>query len=379
MSKSIRLGFGITALAKGLKRGSVDGIGVCARELMGRLVNYSNISLVQVNFATKFDNHLEPTSQIFLGRFAPRVALSCTLGVYTLGSKKIESNVDIFHSTDHYIPKLKKVPSIATIHDAIPFEHPEWVSSKYRFLICPAFKKSASWADRVITVSNYSRDKIEEYFEIDRSRISVVPNGVDQRWFNSVDREDLGQIWTKLGLKKSYIIFVGTLQPRKNVERLIQAYKNLPLPFRDSFDLLIVGRTGWGCKSLISLLGEQPKDGPIRWLDDIDNSTLEGLVKGASCMAFPSLAEGFGLPILEAFASGVVVLTSNLASMPEVACGGAILVDPFDIDSISEGLIKALDDTELIEKLKIIGMERAKLFTWDRTAEETSRVYRSLV
>ncbi len=374
----MRVGFGVTAFSRSVSKGGVDGIGNFTVQLMRLLKNHHAIDIHPVSFGHRGYSSEFGSSVYLLGRFAPLVAFSSLTGSAFIGSSNFCKNIDLFHSTDHYIPKLKGVPVLATIHDAFPISNPEWVSFKYRLIISRIFKKSASWAARYTTVSEYSKAEIAHYFEIRPENISVVPNGVALHWFIPVEQFFLDQLRVKYRILKKYIIFVGTIQPRKNVGTLVQAYLKLPPFFRESFDLVIVGREGWGCDSVIEMLRKGAATGQVRWLQYVPTEELVTLVKGASAMAFPSLAEGFGLPVLEAFAAGVPVVTSNNTSLPEVAGDAAILIDPKESDSISHGLMTVLDDSELANRLKLQGIKRAEMFTWNRSAEAMIIEYRGL-
>jgi alpha-1,3-rhamnosyl/mannosyltransferase len=189
----------------------------------------------------------------------------------------------------------------------------------------------------------------------------------------------LEELLQKYELPKQYVIFVGTLQPRKNIKRLIRAYQTMRTQLRQEFGLVIVGRAGWGCDSTVNFIQESAQKDKVKWLKYLPQDHVETLVKGASCLALPSLAEGFGLPVVEAFAAGVPVLTSNTTSLPEVAADAAWQVDPTNVEDIADGLEKILDDKMLSEQLKIKGSVQARQFSWERTAKETVAVYRSLL
>jgi glycosyltransferase involved in cell wall biosynthesis len=183
----------------------------------------------------------------------------------------------------------------------------------------------------------------------------------------------------KYNLDKDYIISVGTLQPRKNFSRLIQAYRTLDKEIQQNFDLILVGRKGWCCDDILEQVKDTSFTGSVRWLEYVPDHDLLDLVKGSTCLAFPSLAEGFGLPVLEGFAAKVPVLTSNVSSLPEVAGGAALLVDPYDVEAISDGLRQILDEVGMSEILKSKGDLRVKEFSWKRVTLETVDVYKSVV
>ena len=377
----IRVGYGITAFLKGVSGEGVDGIGQTIFETSEILFKRREIELLPVTFGSNAFHLLNSKCQLVaLPPFSLLVATSIITGMHFPFTKKLYTLMDIFHATDHRIPKLKKIPVVATIHDAIPLSAPEWVSTKYRLLISPAFRKSANWAERIITVSNYSKAQIVRHFRINEDRIVVIPNGVNERWFREIRDKEVEETLAKFQLLDRYIIYVGTIQPRKNIERLINAYLGFRARNGNKVGLVIIGRAGWGYGRLLKQLkSDDAKKNGIHWLNYVSNNDLEIIVKSASCLALPSLAEGFGLPVLEAFAAGVPVLTSNTTSLPEVAGDAAIMVNPLDELSILEGLEKILLDPTTSSFLREAGRIRARKFSWSVTADKLIDLYKSVV
>ena len=372
------IGLGISAFTKCMQSNGIDGIGVHTQELYQRLKQNTDITVNPVAFGHYATPLPIPNTEI-LPRFAPLVARSILTGQAFPETRQLEGKIDLFHAPDHYIPKLDKIPVIATIHDAIPLAHPEWVSFKFRLLMSPAFKRSGRWATHIITISEYSRQQIIEYFGIPGEKISVIPNGVDERWFKPTDQSTLATIRAKHDLPENYFINVGTLQPRKNIERLIEAHQSLPFHQQKDYPLVLVGRSGWGCKALVSKLEALDSQSNIRWLRHVTDDELTALVKGALALVFPSLSEGFGLPVIEAFASELPVIASNTTSLPEVAGDAALLIEPTDTVAITNAMLKMVNEPGLRNTLKIRGLKKARHYSWDATAEQTIAVYKSVL
>lgn len=376
----LRVGVGVTAMLKGIASDTLDGIGYYSKYLLERLTKCSSICHTPVLFGSikgiNFDHYPDV---LRLRDFTSSIAISSIFRLPFFDSEMIKERFDVFHSTDHRIPFFRNTPCVATIHDAIPFSNPEWASFKHNYLISPVFRNSAKRADRIITVSQYSKLRISEFFNISVNQIKVIPNGVDERWFKGVDSDRLNFLINRHGLSDRYVIAVGTLQPRKNIERLIYAYAALPEGVRNCYDLVVVGRAGSGCEAVVRLLNDSALNSRVRWLRYLPAADLEALVKGAACLAFPSLSEGFGLPVVEAFAAGTPVLTSNTTALPEVAGDAALLVDPTDIEAISDGLRAILDHPQVAADLRFRGSRRALLYSWDKVAKDTVGVYESLV
>ena len=280
------------------------------------------------------------------------------------------------HATDHLIPRLRKTPVIATLMDAIPLAHPEWVTYSFLGLKNALWRRSACWADHVVTISEHAKQELMQWFRLPEKRITVTPL-VDQRWFVTPTTSDIGRVNAEYALPERFFLFVGTLQPRKNVSQLIAAHRRLPDTVRREFPLVVVGRAGWGCNAEVAALNEGDQ-GALRWLRYVPDGDLVPLVSRATALVFPSLHEGFGLPVLEAFAVGIPVLSSNATSLPEVAGDSAILFDPNQSDEIAEAMKLLINDDVLAKKLEF-GRERAALFTWERTAEMTADVYRRVL
>ena len=376
----MRLGFGVTVLARGLASGGLDGIGNYSRELMQRFLASGELELLPMSYGPALPHMATPQiATLQCGRFAPRAALSALSGLPFAGAGRIAGKIDLMHATDHLIPHLGRVPVVATLMDAIPLAHPEWVPRKLRKLKNALWRRSAHWAAHVITISGFSKMEIEQHFAVPAERISVIPLGVDERWFQPLPLEASERILRRHGLPPRFFLFVGTLQPRKNIRRVIQAYRSLPQAVINEVPLVIVGRAGWQCGDIVDALAAGAYGPSLIWLRHVPDAELLALVKAATALVFPSLHEGFGLPVLEAFAAGTPVVTSNGSALPEVAGDAALLVDPLDTAGIAEAMLRLLEDAALADILRARGQARARVHSWDRTAAMTLAVYRTVL
>lgn len=318
-------------------------------------------------------------SPITAGAFQNQVLLSLLTGKYfPTSSTELTGKADLLHATDHFIPKLRGIPVVATLHDAIPLSHPEWINYSFKTVKNALWKRSAHWTDQVITVSEDSKREIVRWFGIPPERISVTPLGVGRQWFAEIPQKELERVRLKHALPERFFLFVGTVQPRKNVGRLLEAHRSLPAKLRREVPLVVAGRAGWLCEAEVAAL-EGGDDGALRYLRHVPEDDLMPLVKQASVMVLPSLHEGFGLPVLEAFAAGTPVVSSNAGAIPEVAGDAAILVDPLDVNALAQAMRQVVEDTPLAGALRAKGRERAKQFTWQRTAKLTEDVYRKVL
>jgi alpha-1,3-rhamnosyl/mannosyltransferase len=388
----MHVGFGVTALYKGLAGGSQDGISHYTQELITQFAKRAELNLrpFSFNFGAQDVKELDrkvfeaatpqhvPHSVLHLSKYPTGALYSAFTGADFPGINKL-GKIDLIHATDHYIPHAKFAPMVATLMDAIPFSHPEWSSGQFRSAKNALWKKAISWADHIITISEYSKQELCKWTGVPAERISVVPLGVDTRWFREVAAEEFALVRAKFKLPSQYFISVGTLQPRKNIGAVIAAHRAMSLAQRKQTPLVIVGRAGWKCEVEIKQIEADATTGAIIWLQHVSDKELLPILKAAQALLFPSLAEGFGLPVLEAYAAGVPVITSNTTSIPEVAGDAALTVNPLNVDSIAQSMQQIMGDSLLRDKLISLGGARARSFSWDKCAEETELRYRRLL
>jgi glycosyltransferase involved in cell wall biosynthesis len=375
----MRVAFGTTVWRKGLVNRHLDGIGQYSKELYHSLNHFENIDVIESYFGPLAFPSDNKRKSICLSKYKYLAVFSALTGLPFFDQHKIDQISDIFHATDHHIPKCKNIPVIATLMDAIPLSHPHFAAQNLRGLKNWVWRKSAHWADHIITISEFSKREISKHFKINENKISVIGLGVDVGFFDRIASQEIDKVLEKNLIGKEYLLFIGTLQPRKNIERMIEAYQLLPTELRNRWQLIIVGKNGWGCDALVKALRNQPSDANIRWLDDVGEFEKKALLQGSAALVFPSLFEGFGLPVLEGFASQTPVITSNTTSLLEVASDAALTVDPYDTSALSQAMQTVMVDGDLRKALIQSGLSRARLFTWNACAKKTVDVYRQFV
>lgn len=283
--------------------------------------------------------------------------------------ERFTGKLDVFHASDATQPPAK-AKKVTTIHDLVVFKYPETLQPTHIRLQNRRLDWVKKEADAVIAVSEATKQDIMQYLDVPEEKIHVVYEGVSEEFRpkEQLDSVYLDRVRQKYRLPDAFLLNIGTLQPRKNLPRLIEAY----LLAKPPMPLLIVGADGWG---------EQLKQTDnVRLLGRVPQEDLAGLYALAHTFIYPSLYEGFGLPILEAMASGTPVVTSNTSSMKEVGGNVAMLVDPMSTHSIAQA-IESLTNlhAEELQKHKEQGIQWASQFTWEKTAQQTRDVYYSIV
>ena len=290
--------------------------------------------------------------------------------------------VDIIHvNTLGYLVATSK-PYVVTVHDIGPLTHPEYFKHNSSVIVQRILEKTIKKADAIICVSQTTANSLEEYvqkkYSIDLSnRIYTVHEGISEKFFQPPNLLVLNQDSELDFLQQPLILAVGKISPRKNLEAVIRALKNLQpsIPHH----LVMVGGGGWDfqeTKSLVSSLGLTDR---VHFLGYVSDEELHALYAHATLFIYPSLFEGFGLTVLEAMACGCPVITSNTSSLPEVAGDAALLVDPHNLDEITAAIEMICNDHGYADELRQKGRERAKQFSWENCAEGTSRIYNNLL
>lgn len=379
----LRVGLGATLLERAQNGGRLDGIGIYAQSLWRELAELPDVEVSPVCFPPKpWQKKLErvlPGREPFPLSYGLSAALARVTGCAFPGTRRMAAKLNLYHATDHLIPRLRGLPVVATICDALVVERPDWVNAGPAAFRSRLFRGAARWADHVIAISHAMVPALVEHLGVRRDAVSVVHLGVDERWFERVPQDRRREVLERHGVRKPYFLFVGTLQPRKNVERLMAAYEALPPDIRDAHLLVVAGQAGWASAQTVEALRRMQAQGRAAWLEYVPQEDLFALYQGAAAFVFPSLAEGFGMPVLEAFASRVPVITSNTSSLPEVAGDAALLVDPTSVEAISESMAKVANSAAEVAGLVERGYARARAMSWARCAEQTLATYRKVL
>jgi glycosyltransferase involved in cell wall biosynthesis len=288
---------------------------------------------------------------------------------YLILRRKNLNKYDIFHCPTVITPFIFKPTNrpkgVMTVHDLVPALFPEFSTFIKKIYYRYILKYFFSRVDHFIVPSKSVRSDLLKFYSINPDRITVVYEGVSEKYRPSIKP------------KKDYILAVGTIEPRKNFKRIIESYISLKQNHKISAKLIIVGKRGWSCDDIYKIPDYLHKN--IIFKGYVSEVELINLYQNAKVFVYPSLNEGFGLPVVEAMACGCPVVTSNLSSLPEVAGKAALLVDPHKANDISRAILKVLDDEQFASTLRKRGLEQAKKFTWLKCAQETEKVYETVL
>ena len=289
------------------------------------------------------------------------------------------SGYDLFHGPSHVLPGKLKCPSVVTMLDLIFMRYPQYFKAWDRNYYRTSFKKSAQLADHIISISEATKADLINLFGIKEEKISVIYPGFDGV-FSMLPKQKLNEIKKKYKIPKDYLLYVGNIEPRKNILKLAQAYNSLweCSAIDQDVQLLIVGQKGWYYKEILNGIDALPSREQIKLIGPVYGEDLAAFYQLAKVMAYPSMFEGFGYPVLEAMRLGTPVLTSNISSMPEAGGNAAHYVNPESLDEIRSGLCELLNDETYRKKLIEKGTRHAESFNTMRMTRETLEVYRKL-
>lgn len=312
-----------------------------------------------------------PLKPIWLARGWHRARIPVPVEVFT-------GKIDLFHATDFTLPPTR-ARSLLTVHDLSFVRVPEAASPNLKRYLDMVVPRSVGRADHVLADSQATKDDLIALYNTSADKITVLLSGVDARFHRVDDSAALDAVRVKYKIPpRPYILSVGTVQPRKNYVRLIEAVGVLRSRGYD-IGLVIVGGRGWLQDPIYAAIEQHNLTECVHFTGFADDADLPALYSGAILTALPSLYEGFGIPVLESMACGTPVITSNVSSLPEVAGDAALMVTPTNVDELIESIARLLDDTDLRQTLIERGYAQARRFTWDASAEHLLTIYRRML
>jgi glycosyltransferase involved in cell wall biosynthesis len=287
--------------------------------------------------------------------------------------------ITLFHAPHYVLPPLVRCRSVVTIHDCIHLMFPQYLPNRFALTYARMSMALASRrATRVLTVSESSKRDLLRFFDIDPDKIAVIPNAYDDRFGVEPREEDVVRVRERYQLHDEFVLYAGNVKPHKNLERLIEAFDLVRKRGLDHLKLVLIGDEISKYAALRRAVHQHQLHKYVRFLGYLPEETLAVMYRLAGVFVFPSLYEGFGLPPLEAMASGTPVVTSNVSSLPEVAGDAAVLVDPYDPRAIADGIYQVLTDETVRRDLRRKGIARARQFSWEQSVRRIHDIYRQV-
>lgn len=349
------------------------GIAEYMRQLIRALSGLDGVNEYQVirNFRDK-NLYAEAANFRHIQAFTPphhrleRTALSVELAWRGL---------DILHSPDFIPPRRGARHHLITIHDLHFLHYPDFQTADSRRYYAGQIEAAVQQADHIFAQTKGTKAEIVTMLGVPEDKITVHHLGVHPV-FTRLDTEQVGQTLARYDLEPGYILFVGTIEPRKNIPGLLKAYALLREKHSSIPPLVLGGQKGWNAEESLETISRLGLETAVRWVDDVPFDVLPALYNGARLLVLPSFHEGFGMPAVEAMACGVPVVIAQRGSLPEVVGNWGVYIDPEDIDSITDGIWQVLENEDLAQRLKQGGLDHAANYTWERTAEIALDVYR---
>jgi glycosyltransferase involved in cell wall biosynthesis len=362
-------------------------IGIDARKLhdfgIGTYIRNLVRQLARLDQTTEYVLFGRPEDTEFLGSLGANFrAVALTAGNYSIGEQfRIplaikREGVTLFHAPHYVLPPLVPCRSVVTIHDCIHLMFPQYLPNRLALSYARTSMAIATRrATRIMTVSETSKRDIVKFFGTNPDKIKVIYNAYDKRFGLEPKVEDVVRVRERYQLQDKFVLYVGNVKPHKNLERLLEAFHLLRQRGLGHVKLVLIGDDISKYASLRRAVHRYQLHQYVRFLGYVSEDTLAAMYRLATVFVFPSLYEGFGLPPLEAMASGTPVVTSNLSSLPEVAGEGAVLVDPYSPQAIADGLYRVLTDEPFAQQLRRRGLARAGQFSWETSARRVREVY----
>jgi glycosyltransferase involved in cell wall biosynthesis len=289
--------------------------------------------------------------------------------------EKLLGGVDVVHSTAYTTPLISGPKIIVTVHDLSFFVFPQYHSDENYQFVTRHVHHAARRADFIIADSENTKREIRRFLHVPEERIEVIHLAAGQEFMRKSSRDSISLVKARYNIHKPYFLSVGSVEPRKNLARSLVAFKALIESGRVDYQFVIIGGSGWKNEGINALIQELAADGHVVYPGYLPDEDLPALYQGADVFVYPSIYEGFGLPVLEAMASGVPTITSNTTSLPEVAGDAALLINPLEPFEIFQGMEALATDPSLREELKRRGLEQSRKFSWEETARKTLKVY----
>jgi glycosyltransferase involved in cell wall biosynthesis len=362
-------------------------IGIDARKLhdfgIGTYIRNLLRQLARLDTETEFVLLARPDDIADLSAIGPNFrAVPARAGNYSVAEQLTiplalkRERVTLFHAPHYVLPPLVRCRAVVTIHDCIHLMFPNYLPNRFALNYArTSIGMAARRASRVLTVSESSKRDILRFVDVPADRIDVIHNAYDERFGIEPLEEDVVRVRERYQLHDEFVLYAGNVKPHKNLERLIDAFQLVRQRGLDHLKLVLIGDEISKYAALRRAVHKYQLHNSVRFLGYLPEETLAIMYRLAGVFVFPSLYEGFGLPPLEAMASGTPVVTSNVSSLPEVAGNAAVLVDPYDPTAIADGIYDVLTDAVLRQSLRRKGLARAREFSWEDSIRRVREIY----
>lgn len=289
---------------------------------------------------------------------------------------------DIFHSHNFLLPPVEAKKKIITIYDLSFIHFPQYFTKEFHKIYTASIGNSIKEADLIITISHSAKQDIIDIYDVKEEKVKVIYGAANNK-FKDIKQEvnyndKIKNIKNKFKIRNNYFLFVGTIQPRKNLLRLIKAYSLLPKSLLNNYQLVVVGNKGWLFKNIFKYVQEKNLNQNIVFLDEVNENEMVCLYNGANIFILPSFYEGFGLPILEAFACGTPVITSNCSSLKEIGKDCALLVNPYSVKKINSAITSLIENESIKKDLIFKGKNKVNNFSWEKSAQKLLKIYEEI-
>jgi glycosyltransferase involved in cell wall biosynthesis len=352
------------------------------RELLRHLdtVGWDDSYVVWFNFAHPANWPLYQQVQADLARTKLTYrSVVCRIPALLLNPLRVPVEVftgpaDVLHVPHTGCPSTWRAKRVVTIHDLVYYDHPECFSQNTEVWKRVA-RRIARRATLILTVSEYARGTIMERLGVRPERVRAIYHGVSPAFLRAIPGVSVEETLARFGIRRPYVLFVGTVQPNKNLPRLLEAFDLLRRSELRGWQLVLVGQRGWLTEPIFATVEARGLQRDVVWTDFVSDEALASLYRGAEVFVLPSLLEGFGIPAIEAMSCGTPVVASKTGSLPEIVGDAGVLVDPYSPEDIAQGISRAATNPSLRAQLIVRGRMRAEAFRWERTARETVAAY----
>jgi len=362
--------------ARHLLNSRLEGVGIVTDEVMGRIARSHPEDQFDYYFDRKYDPRFVHGPNVHPHAMHPVTRLPILIRYWLdhpVRKNVLKQKADIFFSPDGFIPLGMSIPKVSMVHDVAYLRYPEHLQPRIRAFYKKWMPRYLAYTDHIITVSEFSKSEIIAGYNVPADKISVVYNGITDV-YKPVSEEQKKITRERYSNSKPYFVYLGAIHPRKNILTLVKAFEQFKSSNPSDHQLVLAGRASWHTEEVFKSIAESKWKDSIHLPGYIATAEATALVASAEAMIYPSLYEGFGLPLVEAMACGVPVICSNVSSLPEVAGNAALLFDPMDAELLAHHMEKMSTDEALRKEMITLGTERSKYFSWDKAATQVYEI-----